>query len=160
MPGARLSMLCAGRLPVIGLLLCMPTVVWACGSMGLDDPRVRSTLAMAFLVPMIALIPVELWMLARLGKLGGRAVPAYFACLAAKLSGVLLVTWAASNELAEGVVVAELIYSLGHCLASLIILQHMFKLSGRNLWLTAVSISTVIPWLYSLGFWLIIRTIA
>lgn len=147
-------------LAIFSLVLVMPVAAWACGSMGLDDPRVRSTLAMAFLVPMLALIPVELWMLARLGGLGGRAVPAYFACLAAKLSGVLLVAWAASNELAEGVVVAELIYSLGHALASYIILQHFFGLGGRRLWLTSISISTAIPWLYSLGFWLIIRTIA
>jgi hypothetical protein len=129
----------------------------ACGSMGLDDPRTLAKLSAAIFAPMLALIPVELWMLHRLGGLGDRFVRAYLACLPAKLAGLLLVSFGVAAQLIQHVVTAELAYSAGHLAVALLVLGAGFKLAGRPLWTCALAISTAIPWSYSLALWLINR---
>lgn len=139
--------------------LSFPVTAWACGSMGLDDPRIRNTLTAAVFLPMVALIPVEMGLLRWVGGLGHRMITAYLACLPAKVAGVFLVWYAAELSLIQGVVAAELAYSIGHCLISYLVLSQAFQLKGKALTLTSVLISTVIPWLYSLGLWQIARTV-
>ena len=60
-----------------GMLLALPVAAWACGSMGLNDPRVAGTLATAIFLPMLILIPVEMVILGRVGGLEGRVILAY-----------------------------------------------------------------------------------
>jgi hypothetical protein len=141
------------------LLLVAPGAAFACGSMGLDDPKVRAVLALAVFGPMLALIPVEIFFLRRLGGLTDRWLQAYLACLLAKGAGVLAVSMAASAKLVTGIIAAELIYSFGHLAVSLGVLAMFFGLSGRALLQCALAISTIIPGLYSLSLWTIVRLV-
>jgi hypothetical protein len=135
--------------------LGFPLAAFACGSMGLDDPRTTFVLTAAVFVPMLALIPLELWFLRSLGGLRERFIGAYIACLTAKIAGVFLVAWAVQLKAVSGIVGAELTYSLGHFLVSSTVLFLVFKLSGKTLVACAGAISTIIPWSYSLGLVLI-----
>ena len=127
--------------------------------MGLDDPWNVAKLTLAVLGPMVALIPVELWLMHRLGGLRerGRLIKAYLACLLAKLGGLQLVIVGVSAHLVQHIVVAELVYSAGHFAIAALILGKGFKLSGRPLWTCAAAISTLIPWAYSLALFLLNR---
>ena len=127
----------------------------ACGSMGLDDPRALAKLSAAVFGPMVALIPLELWFLHRLGGLHDRFIRAYLACLPAKLAGLLLVSGGVAAGLVQHVVTAELAYSAGHLAVAALVLGAGFKLAGKPLWTCAIAISTVIPWTYSLALYLI-----
>jgi hypothetical protein len=138
------------------LWLALASSALACGSMGLDDPRTRAIFTAAVFGPMVALIPVELGLLRWLGGLRERFIQAYLACLSAKFVGVLFVSWGAGLKLVDGIVAAELTYSLGHFLVSLAVLGGFFGLGGQRLVLCAAAISTLIPWLYSLALWFFI----
>ena len=127
--------------------------------MGLDDPWNVARLSLAVFGPMIALIPVELWLLHRLGGLRGRArlAKAYLACLLAKFTGLQLVIAGVGARLVQHIVVAELAYSAGHFAVAALVLGKGFKLSGPPLWTCAAAISTLIPWSYSLALYLLNR---
>jgi hypothetical protein len=141
------------------LWLAAVPAAYACGSMGLDNPWNVAKLTLAVFGPMIALIPVELWLLHWLGGLQprGRMVKAYLACLLAKFAGLQLVIVGVGAQLVQHIVTAELAYSAGHFAVSALILAKGFKLSGRPLWTCAAAISTLIPWTYSLALFAINR---
>jgi Na+-translocating ferredoxin:NAD+ oxidoreductase RnfD subunit len=85
-------------------------------------------------------------------------IAAYLACLPAKAAGVFFVWYAAQLKLIQGVIAAEAAYSTGHFLVSYLVLSLGFQLKGKALALTALLISTAIPWLYRLGLWQLART--
>jgi hypothetical protein len=151
-PGIHLALVAA-------LILAGVPTAHACGSMGLDDPWNVAKLTLTVFGPMIALIPVELWLLRRLGGLieRGRMIKAYLACLLAKFAGVQVVVAGVGAELVRHIVVAELAYSAAHFAVSALILAKGFQLGGRPLWTCAAAISTLIPWTYSLALFLLNR---
>lgn len=145
-----------GPFGLLFLLIGLTTDAMACGRMGLDRPGVGPAIFTAIFLPMVLLVPVEIFALNLFSNLGSRTVPAYVACLFAKFCGILLVVFAAF-ALGNDFIVAELLYSLTHFIVSLIILSAGFNLTGTTLIASSAVISTVIPWLYSLAFYLLIQ---
>jgi hypothetical protein len=152
--GSRLPGLTAGAT----LWLAVPVAAWACGSMGLNDPRVGGTIMAAIFLPMLVLMPVEMAFLRVAGGIE-RFFVAYLACLPAKAVGLFVVATAAQAKVINGVVAAELTYSAAHFLTACLVLGVAFRLRWKELLLASALISTLIPWLYSLGLWLIARTV-
>mgnify|MGYP001620054661 CR=1 FL=1 len=126
----------------------------ACGSMGLGRNRAQAftNIGITLLLPMILLVPIEWSILKTFGRLDQKTTSAYLACLGAKPISILVVYFSASmKSLIGGVIAAEATYSLTHFIVSLVILRSFFRQDGQGYVLTAILISTVIPWSYSIG---------
>lgn len=147
------------KLGIVGflfLLIGLTADAFACGRMGLDRPDNTSAILTAVLLPMVVLIPVEIVALNWASHLGPRTFPAYLACLFAKLGAFSLTVFSAF-AIGNDYIVSELIYSLTHFFVSLIILSAGFQLTGSTLVVSSALISTLIPWLYSLGYYILIQ---
>ena len=124
--------------------------LFACGSMGRDaGAKILTFVGMLLLLPMLPLILIELAILKFVGNLGSKTLSAYCYCLVAKVLAFMVAAFCAAKGLGREVVVAEAIYSTVHFGVSLYILMSVFKAYGQNQFITAILISTVIPWAYS-----------
>lgn len=154
----RISEIGTGAL-ILGLALVplfFPESTNACGSMGRNISRgqVFTAVGAILFLPMLLLIPLEIAILRKIGGLGDRVWAAYGWCLLAKVLGVAAAAGAVlvlEMDNAWGIVVLEGFYSAIHFLVSYGILSTVFKKDVQNALDTAGLISTVIPWLYSLG---------
>lgn len=151
-----------GRRPqiIFGLVfavLCVAGSSHACGSMGRNISRGQLFTAVGTIIflPMLLLIPLEIAILKKIGGLGDKVWTAYGWCLLAKAIGVAAVAGVALvmdwSDAIWGIIGSEVFYSATHFLVSYGILTTVFKKDIQNTLDTAGLISTVIPWLYSLG---------
>ena len=120
-----------------------------CGSMpGLGGFLIAAGFVLA-LIPlslMIALIPVEITILRRIGMLDAKTYWAYAYCLLAKVAGLAAVSDLFLKSKTPTGWEVEAIYSLVHFTVALIGFIALFKIKLPRAVLTAALISTVIPW--------------
>ncbi len=117
-------------------------------------------------VPAVPLVPMEIWLIRVFGKFTIRqAVRVYLYCLPAKIVAFFFTANVAANSVGYGtatqrlwtaIVSTELCYSLMHFLISFQIIRS-FTVRGKPLWLMALCISTIIPWLWSAGVYCLVQ---
>lgn len=146
--------------PIFGItiaLLLIAGPALACGSTfrNISRGEAFTIWGATLFLPMVLLIPMEIAILKRIGGLGSKVWAAYAWCLLAKglggatVAGVaMLIDWSGTIS---GIIGSEALYSATHFLVSLGILSIKFNVDSKNAVQTAALISTVIPWLYSLG---------
>lgn len=128
----------------------------ACNSMANGMAKLSAVVAIGILLPMAILIPVELAILRDVGDLESRALRAYVYCLPAKIVPMLLAVRYGYEHVSgnpmRSFIAGELIYSAIHFVIAAGILSAAFKFdSSKRIVLTAMLISTVIPWAYTVG---------
>ncbi|MEK7744437.1 MAG: hypothetical protein AAB578_08630 [Elusimicrobiota bacterium] len=133
------------------MLILLPQDVLPCGGAmsGLNRADALATLGMIVFVPMLLLIPAEFAILNYIGKLGSKTLIAYALCMLAKCAALAGVGFAAALGSVPNIFVAEGLYSLIHFLISYGILSFLLRSHTDAGCITAVLISTFIPWAYS-----------